>query len=143
MKTIQCYLSRPTVGQSFVGQKKLTVPSQNLSLREIIRRFVRREALPQSKDGLYEDRFGDLEKLSRMDIVEKMEKVEELKSQIAAFEAREKARFEKEKADAKAAEEKRIQDEVIARYEKGIDKFPYRADQAQAREGKPAQNPAP
>lgn len=59
-----------------------------------------------SHEGLYEDRFGDLEKLSRQDIVVQMERVEELKAQIDAFNKREIARAEaaeKAAADAKVA----------------------------------------
>lgn len=94
--------------QSFADCKRVTVPSQSLSLREIVRRFVRRESLPQTKDGLYEDRFGDLEKLSRADIVEKMDRVEQLKAQIDAFEKRQKEKAEKDEADRKVAYEAEV-----------------------------------
>lgn len=69
-----------------------------MSLREIVKRFVRREPLPVSHEGQYEDRFGDLEKLKNADITEQFDRVEELKQQIAAFEKREKQRAEKRNA---------------------------------------------
>lgn len=77
-----------------------------MSLNEIVRRFVKRESLPMSKEGLYEERFGDLEKLAKADLVEQMERVEQLKSQIAAYKKRVKEDEErrvKVKADMDAA----------------------------------------
>lgn len=74
--------------QSFKGEKILTIPSQSMSLHEIVRRFVRREALPLMKEGTYETRMGDLEKLSREDITVQMERVQELKSNIKHAEKR-------------------------------------------------------
>ena len=93
------------VGTSFIGVKRQTVPKQSLSLREILRRFVRREPLPVSKEGVYEERFGDLEKMAQMDIFDKFEKVEWLKAQIAMYEKRESDNKLKADADAKAAYE--------------------------------------
>lgn len=75
---------RPT-GLSFVGVKRMTVPNQSMSLREIIRRFIRRESLPLSKDGTYEERFEDLEKLSHQDITVRMDRVEDLKVKLDAM----------------------------------------------------------
>lgn len=84
--------------------KVKTVPSQSLSLREIIRRFVRHESLPVHKDGVYEDRMGDLEKLSNADITEQLERAEDIKSKIAKADARMKA---KDVADRESAEKAR------------------------------------
>lgn len=113
---IRMYPPVPVVGKSFKGVKRCTVPNQSLSLREIVKRFVRRESLPISKEGLYETRFGDLEKLSHADITEKLERVEELKAQIKAFNDRQTkiaddARAAKEKADRDAFE-KAVTDRV-------------------------------
>lgn len=109
---ISCYgTARPTVGQTFYHCKRMTVPGQSLSLAEILRRYVRREPLPQSHEGTYETRFGDLEKIARMDIVDQMEIVDSLKAQIAAFESRQKA---KAAADAKSAEDAKIAAAVAA-----------------------------
>lgn len=131
MRKIALYSPRAVVGESFKGQPRLTVPSQSLSLREILRRFVRREPLPTSRDGIYEERFGDIEKIAHMDIVEQLAFAEDLKSKVAAFNDREKVRLEKEAEEAEAARLADIEAKVEARL------------QAQAREGKPAQNPAP
>lgn len=88
--------ARPIVGQSYHGVKRQVVPNQSMSLKEIVRRFVRRESLPLSREGLYESRFGDLEKLSKADIVIQMERVKELQEQIAGFNKREKDRVANE-----------------------------------------------
>lgn len=111
---IQLYDAKPIVGQSFVGCKRMTVPKQSLSLREIVRRFVRRESVPVSQEGLYETRFGDLEKLSKGDIYDQMEHVELLKSQIAEGTARENANAEK--LASEEAEKSRLA--IIDAYEK-------------------------
>lgn len=128
MRNIQCYPKVNVAVKLFEGRyaKRMTVPSQSLSLREILRRFVRREALPTSQDGVYEDRFGDLEKMTRLDIVEQMEQVEKWKSQIKAFEERNKAQAEKDAADKVLADKAAIETEVQNRLAQ------------QAREGKPA-----
>lgn len=102
---IRLYPPVQVIGKSFVGVKRQTVPNQSLSLREIVKRFVRRESLPISKDGVYESRFGDLEKLTHADITTKIERIEELKAQIKAFHDREKQRADslaKAKAEASA-----------------------------------------
>lgn len=100
----------PTVkvtGKSFVGVKRVTVPNQSMSLREIISRFVRREPLPVSKEGVYEDRFGDLEKLKREDITVQMERVERIKAQLSDIERRWK---EREAAELKVRQDKATAD---------------------------------
>jgi len=96
---IKLYPSVQVARQSFAGVKRCTVPNQSLSLREIVKRFVRRESLPLSVPGVYEERFGDLEKLSKADIFDQMERVKELKAQIADFNKRS---MERAQADAAA-----------------------------------------
>lgn len=94
------------VGKSFKGVKRCTVPNQSLSLQEIVKRFVRREPLPLTKEGIYEDRFGDLEKLKHADITEQLDRAKELQDQIANWNKRIKdkqERLAKIKADMDAA----------------------------------------
>lgn len=100
---IRLYRPVKVTGKSFVGVKRQTVPNQSLSLREIVKRFIRREPLPVAKEGYFEDRFGDLEKISKADIVVQLERAEELKGQIKAFNDREKAKADKAAASAAAA----------------------------------------
>lgn len=130
-KVIRCWLPRKAWKQSFHGVPKVMVPSQSLTLREILSRFVRREPLPATKEGIYEERFGDIEKMSHLDIAEQMEVVADLKEKIKGFNEREKARVEKEASEKAQADKDAFEREVEARLMKA------------AREGKPAQNPAP
>lgn len=90
MGKLHLYPEVKIIRQSSKGRKLRTVPNQSLSLREIIRRFIRRESLPVHMEGVYEERFGDLEKMSKADIVEQMETVESLKSSIDDFKKRRK-----------------------------------------------------
>jgi len=98
--------------QSFAGVKKVVVPKQSMSLREIVRRFVRRESLPVSHEGVYENRFGDLEKMRNLDIVDQLEIADDLKAKIKAFEKR---TDEENAAKAKTEEENRINAEIVKR----------------------------
>lgn len=93
---------------SFKGVKKLTVPKQCLSLKEIVKRFVRKESLPIAHEGVYEHRFGDLEKLSRGDMFDQLEHAKFLETKIFERNEREKAKDEKRAADKKAADDAAI-----------------------------------
>lgn len=99
MRNIRLYPPVVVKKQSFVGAKVHTLPSQSMSLREIILRFTRRESLPVEKQGVYYDQFGDLEKAQNLDITERMEKAEALKQKIAKGE---KAMKERQAAQAAA-----------------------------------------
>jgi len=74
---MRLYPSVVVEAQSFIGVKIVTVPMQSMSLREIIKRFVRRESLPLAQDGIYAEGLGDLEKFSREDIVVRHERAEQ------------------------------------------------------------------
>lgn len=73
------YSPRPIVGQSFKNVHKHVIPKQSMTIKEIFARFVRKESLPIEREGYYEDRYGDLEKLAKRDIVDQMEVVQSLK----------------------------------------------------------------
>jgi len=88
-------------GQSFDGVKETAIPSQSMSLKEIIRRFVRRESLPIEKNGIYEERMGDLEKLANADITEQMERVEQLKTTIKKAKKSYEEKNQSKKSNAK------------------------------------------
>lgn len=87
--------------------KKQTVPNQSMSLQEIIKRFTRKEALPLEKEGVFEDRFGDLEKLSREDITVRHERARQLKDWAKRGEAdyQQKQKKSEEEQKKKADEE--------------------------------------
>lgn len=102
-------------GQDFTGVKKVTVPNQTLSLKDILQRFIRKESLPINHDGEYvEDHpLGDLEKFSRSDISVLHDTAQNVKESIRKSKASlaEKAKaedelFRKEVAELKADYEK-------------------------------------
>lgn len=106
--TIRLYPDVKVQRQSFKGTKRLTVPNQSMSLREILRRFVKREALPVMREGVYEDRMEDLEKLAKADPVIQMEKAQEwkekgdaMKKAAAEKAAKERAAFEEQQKKAR------------------------------------------
>lgn len=59
-----------------------TVPNQSMSLKEILRRFIKREALPVEKEGVYFESEYDLEKLRHEDITVKHEVLAEVKKDV-------------------------------------------------------------
>lgn len=103
-KKLVLYPKVVVAGQKFKGVKKVTVPSQSMSLAEILKRFTRKESLPVEKDGVYEDRFGDLEKLKHEDITVRHEKVEEIKSAVRAHNKRVKDKHEQEQKEKEEKE---------------------------------------
>jgi len=87
-------------GQSFVGVKRVVVPMQSMSLQEIIKRFVRNEALPVAKEGVYNDQYDyDLEKLAHEDLTVQHEVMAEMKAKADTL----KAKAKKEDSDRKDA----------------------------------------
>lgn len=80
------YPDRPVPGKSFKGVKKLTVPNQSMSLQEIIRRFTRNESLPIKQQGVYDTRFGDIEKIAKMDIYDQHEHMKAHRTMLKAWE---------------------------------------------------------
>lgn len=86
---IELYPKREQVFYSFTHCKRETVPGQALSLREIVRRFIRRESLPVGvNDGVYEERFGDLEKFAREDMFDQTQRADEWRSHVRKFNER-------------------------------------------------------
>lgn len=72
--------------QDFSREKSITVPNQNLSLRDIILRFLRKESLPVDHEGTYQENLGDLEKLQHEDITVRKEKAAHIRSRLRAVE---------------------------------------------------------
>lgn len=85
----------------------ITTPDQSMSLEEILERFTRGEPVAIGRDAKYHDSDDDLEKIQTMDLVDREEYVERLKHTQETFKKQDKAR--------KAAEEKRLENEAIAR----------------------------
>lgn len=110
---VRCYPDVKVRRKSFKGVKRITVPNQSMSLREICQRFIRREELPLSKDGFYTTEHGDLEKLAKADFTVRAERLREVKAKVAAYQ---KAEDEKKAAAVKAAkdaEKQQIIDEYL------------------------------
>lgn len=108
--TAQLRLYRPVkvIGQDLSKEKEITVPNQNMSLKEIIQRFMRRESLPVMQKGMYRDDLGDLEKMQNEDITVQMERADDLRTKIKNAETR----MKKQEADRKAAEQQAAQQAV-------------------------------
>lgn len=105
-KVLRLYPIVPRVQQDFSKAKVHVLPMQCLTLKEIIKRFVRREQLPIEHDGIYEENLGDLEKIQREDITVRMDRIETLKDgldkrskRIAREEAAKKAEEDAKKAE--------------------------------------------
>lgn len=115
MATIRLYPSVKVARQSFKGVKKCTVPNQSMSIREILQRFVKRESLPVARNGVYEERFGDLEKISKADITEQFEAADEFKAVQKKFKKQEQDKYDKAEAARKAKEltDKQIADAAL------------------------------
>lgn len=93
-KRLILYRDQPRAGQSFKKSQKFVVPNQSMTLQEIIRRFVKREPLPQMKDGSYHEGEYDLEKLAKEDRVVRDEVLEEVKRDVEVKKVRAKKAVE-------------------------------------------------
>lgn len=102
VRPIRLYPEVVVSKQSFIGTKVCTLPDQSITLKEIIKRFLRKEALPISKEGLYEDRMGDLEKLANEDITVQMERAQELKATLKKAQKQKEDHDNNLKAEAEA-----------------------------------------
>lgn len=104
----------PTVvvqGKSFVNSKRVVVPMQSMRLQEIVRRFVRRESLPVSKEGIYNDEHDiDLEKIMDEDFTVQEEVINEMQQKVKDLDKKVKMEEAQRKdAMSKAAAKKRAE----------------------------------
>ncbi|AXH74429.1 MAG: hypothetical protein [Microviridae sp.] len=106
MKNVKLYPNVPRVKQDVKSWKKTVVPNQSMTLREILKRFVRKESLPVSTEGSYHEGDYDLEKLAKSDITEQYEVIEELKKKV---------KRKKKEVDDYQLEQKKKQDEDRAK----------------------------
>jgi len=115
-----------------VPGKSETVPSQSMSLQEILMRFTRNEALPIGKQVSFHESEDDLEKVHAMDLVDRQEyydKLEETKKQYAK---QEKAKADLAKKQARIKVEQEAREELArkarAQSESGAGASPAKAD---------------
>lgn len=101
--------------QDFTGVKRVTIPNQTMSLKEMFKRYVRREPLPVEKQGVYVETDYDLEKVSKMDRVDQEEIYQEMKAKADSLEneiKKEDSKIKaakKQKAEAQKAEAQKAQ----------------------------------
>lgn len=100
----------PSKGVTYEGVKKSVVPNQALTLQQILERFTRGEAVNVARDGNYHDGEDDLEKMSHLDLVDKEEYIQKLKTTQKDYEKQER----KKVLDLKKAAEKQALDEARA-----------------------------
>jgi len=90
------------------GRKKQVVPNQAMSLEEILKRFVRNEALPIGREALYHEGEDDLSKLDDMDPVDKKEYADRQRQIQREFKEQERVKRENAKAKIEAEERSKI-----------------------------------
>lgn len=92
MKAKSNFSYRPSKGIT-IAQKKLTLPSQSLTIREILKRFTRGEKVSVGTQTFHEDfQDVDLEKLKYADLIDRAEFSEKLKQISETFKTQEKNR---------------------------------------------------
>lgn len=104
MRNLRLYPEVKVIGQDFSKEQVMVVPNQSMTLKEILRRFVRRESLPVEKQGVYAEGFGDLEKMAHEDFVERDERIAELKEKVARGKKK-KEQESRSEANAEAGKE--------------------------------------
>lgn len=92
--------------RSYVSGKKTFVPMASMSIQEMLRRFVRREALPVEKEAVYIDAGYDLEKVSKMDRVDQQDILDEVREKRGRLESDIAAEIAKAKAEAAPVKKK-------------------------------------
>lgn len=109
MKKLVLY-KRTLVPKGYVckAMDRATVPNQSLSLKQILTKFIKREALPVGRQGVYETKFGDLEKIMNADFVEREEFFKRMDSWIKDHESRLKDKEEKDRAKLVEEEAKKL-----------------------------------
>lgn len=99
----------PSAGVKFVG-KKIVIPNQALSLKEILERFTRGEPLEIGRDTTWDDGEDDLEKVAASDLVDKEEFVDRMKEVSTKYQKQEKSKA----AKLAAEREKKAVDQIAA-----------------------------
>lgn len=103
-RVVACWTPRTRyAGVSFKGVQSLTLPNDALTIRQIIKRFIRNQSLPIEKEGAYLDIGEDVEKIRTADFTEREEFLDRHKTKLNRIK---KDLEDKEAASKKAAEEK-------------------------------------
>lgn len=110
---MRCYPKVIVKGQSFYGVKKKVVPNQSMTLKDIIKRFIKHESLPVIKEGFFAETDGDvdLEKFVHEDPTVKHDILQQQKERVKGHKA--KADDEHKSAMQKAREAKKAEQEEL------------------------------
>lgn len=92
---------KPYKGQDFSKEVVLTKPNMNMELEEIIARFVRNEPLEIGHDVNYAETDDDIEKLQRLDPVDKVKYIRKMQDIQNEYRKQEAERVEAEQAIAR------------------------------------------
>lgn len=107
---------------SDLGGKKITVPDQSMSLKEILQRFVRGEPVPVGRDVQYHESEDDLEKIAHEDLVDQAEfhekQVETQKTYVREQKAREQKERDAVRARLEAEERDKLEKQARDRADK-------------------------
>lgn len=117
MKFKKLAVPAPSEGISFEGVVDQVVPDQTIKLKEILERFVRKEALPVGHRGTYgsdgsidpesDSEFNvDVEKARHWDLTERAEFADKVSAARRESEKAEKDRLKKEAADKALRDQK-------------------------------------
>lgn len=101
----------PSVG-ILVGGPELVVPNQALTLRQILERFTRNQALPVGRETGYDEGEEDLEKVAHMDLVDKAEHMEKWRKTQKAYEAQEKAKAKARSEQLEKEEREKLAEQI-------------------------------
>lgn len=111
------YLSRavpdPDKGRKIRNKDgKLTVPDSAMSLAEILRRFVRNEAVPVGREMVFHESDDDLDKIAHSDLTERAEFVERQKETQREFDRQEKRKASARRKKLEEEERSKIREEL-------------------------------
>lgn len=125
MKFKKSAIPEPSKGVDYRKVKDEVVPDQGMSLKEILERYTRGEALPVGHDTQYGDSPDDdnpldvdVEKIATMDLTEKDEFKKEMQQTVDLYESQQRQRDALEKIEKQKADEKAFNRKVNAEVRK-------------------------
>lgn len=106
-------------GQDFSKEEVLTLPNQAMSLQEILERFVRNEPLAIGKDVNFHESEDDIEKLRRLDPVDRAAYIRKMQEVQDKFNLQEQKRKEAMEEKARKDFLEKLEAEHKAKYQGG------------------------
>jgi len=103
----------PSAGTRAQNKKgKLTVPDSSMSLKEILNRFVRNEAVPVGRNVTWHESDDDLDKIAHADLTEQAEFVEKQKETQRKYDREQKEATRKRREALKEEERAKMRAEL-------------------------------